>query len=74
MWVVTEERSLWCFYLFECFVELCREPTGWTIKTTKDFVVVAGGEVKITVDVMSSSCVDVAVVHTGMRVREGGQG
>ena len=73
-WVVTEERSLWCLYLFEHFVELCREPTGWTIKTTEDFVVVAGGKFKIAMDVMSGSCVDVAVVHTVTRVIEGGQG
>ena len=47
---------------------------GWTIEVTKDFVVVTGGEGKIAVDVMGGSCVDVTVVHTGTRAREGGQG
>ena len=62
------------FYLFECFVESCREPTRGTAESTKDFIVVAGGEVKIAVDVMSSSCVDVAVVHTETRMKVGEQG
>ena len=70
--VVSHERSGGCFYLFKCFVELCRKPTGWTVKATKDFVVVVRGDVEIAVDVMGGGCVDVTVVHTGTRMREGG--
>ena len=47
---------------------------GWTVKTTKDFVVVTRGEVKIAVDVVSGGCINVTVVHTGTRVKVGGQG
>ena len=73
-WVVMKERSCWGFYLFERFVELCREPTRWTVEMAKDFVVVMGGEFKIVFDMMSGGCVDVTVVHTEMRMRVGEQG
>ena len=71
--IVSHERSGGGFYLLERFVELRREPTGWTVEAAEDFVVVTGGEVKIAVDVVSGSCIDVAVVHTEMRVRVGEQ-
>ena len=72
--VVPHKRSGGCFYLLERLVELRREPTGWTVEAMKDFIVVAGGEGKITVDVVGGSCVDVTVVHTGTRMKRGGQG
>ena len=41
---------------------------------SEDFVVIAGGKGQIAVNVVSGSCVDVTVVHTGTRVKMGGQG
>ena len=67
--IVSHKRSSGGFYLFECFVELCRKPTGWTVKVTKDFVVVTGGKFEIAVDMMSGSGGDVTVVHTETRVK-----
>ena len=47
---------------------------GGTVNAAEDFVVVVRGEVKIAVDMMSGSCVDVTVVHTETRMIEGEQG
>ena len=40
----------------------------------EDFIEVVRGKGEIVFDVMSSSCADVAVVHTEMGVMVGGQG
>ena len=42
--VVSYERSVSGFYFSKRLVELCIEPTRWSVNATEDFVVIARGE------------------------------
>ena len=42
--IVSHERSVGSFHFSKRLVELCVQPTRWSVKATKDFVVVARGE------------------------------
>ena len=42
--VVSHERSVGSFHFSKRLVELCVQPTRWSVEAMKDFVVVARGE------------------------------
>jgi len=54
-------RILLGFYLFKSFVQVFLEANMETRDASEDFVVIARGEMKITVDMMSGRSVDVRV-------------
>jgi len=62
-----EGRILLGFLLAQILYASDLEASEGDRDSGEDFIVVAGGEVKISFDIMSGSCVDVTVVHTEMR-------